>query len=384
MNSVPYLDFYRRHDVSPVAQDIRDMDAHFQRRDSLYRFLGIPPAFVEGRRVAEFGPGSGHNALFTASLKPSRYVLVDGNPRGVAETRALLRTHFGNGQAVDVPGIEVIESTFEAFDTEERFDLVLAEGFLPHVIDPQDLLRRLARFVRPGGILVITTVSPVSIVSENIRRLIRTGLVAPKAPPKEQIAAVLPVLGPHLDNLRGMSRSHEDWIIDNIVQPVADAGLLSIPQAIAALDDSFDAYGSSPALYTDLRWYKDARGADRGFNQRFIHCCNRRIAALLDWRFEPDEHDASVGQGIEADARALWDCMNGIEVAGEVASAAAAGPILESLADRVGPFLPRTSAALAEAAACLSGRITAAEMREFPSFWGRGQQYLSLIRRAGT
>mgnify|MGYP006176012067 CR=1 FL=1 len=49
-----------------------------RRRDSLYRVLGLPPSFVRGRSVIEFGPGSGHNALFTASLAPARYVLVDG------------------------------------------------------------------------------------------------------------------------------------------------------------------------------------------------------------------------------------------------------------------------------------------------------------------
>lgn len=376
MTEIPYLDFYRKHDVSPVAQDISSLATHFQRRDSLYRFLGIPPAFVANRSVIEFGPGSGHNALFTASLRPERYVLVDGNPRGVAETRQNLARHFGEDQR-----LAVVESTFEDFATDERFDLVLAEGFLPHVSDPPALLRRLARFVAPGGVLVITTVSPASILSENLRRLIRTGIVAPTAEPAMQIAALLPVLGPHLATLKGMSRSHEDWLIDNIVQPVRHAGLLPIPQAIAALADDFDAYGVSPAFATDLRWYKDVHGDDRGFNTRLSSCYERRVAALIDHRHDPAEHDERTGRAIEAECMALWTCMNAIEAEGRIAPGTEAVPILERLAGLLRPLLPETAEALDEAAACFAGRIPLSRMRLFPSLWGRGQQYLSLIRR---
>lgn len=376
MTDIPYLNFYGKHDVSPVVQDISNLATHFQRRDSLYRFLGIPPAFVANRRVIEFGPGSGHNALFTASLRPSHYVLVDGNPRGVTETRQNLARHFG-----DDPSLTVIESTFEEFMTDERFDLVLAEGFLPHVSDPLTLLRRLARFVAPGGVLVITTVSPASILSENLRRLIRTGIVAPNAEPAEQIAALLPVLGPHLATLKGMSRSHEDWLMDNIVQPVRHAKLLPIPQAIAALADEFDAYGLSPAIATDPRWYKDVHGDERGFNARVTACCERRVAALIDYRCDPADHDEATGRAIETECMALWTCMNAIEAEDCIAPAIPALPILERLSRLLRPLLPKTAEALDEASACFAGHIPLSEMRLFPSLWGRGQQYLSLIRR---
>src|SRR5919204_7018496 len=83
------LDFYRRHRISPVRQDIRDLGAHFGRRAALYRHLGILPAFLRGRTVVEIGPGSGFNSLYTASLDPARYVLVEPNPRGVDDIRQL-------------------------------------------------------------------------------------------------------------------------------------------------------------------------------------------------------------------------------------------------------------------------------------------------------
>lgn len=70
-NPRAFIDYYSENAISPVSQDISDIGKHFRRRDSLFRLLGLLPTFVRGRTVLEFGPGSGHNALYTASLKPS-------------------------------------------------------------------------------------------------------------------------------------------------------------------------------------------------------------------------------------------------------------------------------------------------------------------------
>lgn len=376
MTATPYIDFYRGLGISPVAQDISDLRRHFSRRDSLYRFLGIPPSLVEGRSVIEFGPGSGHNSLFTAALRPARYMLVDGNPVGVAETRANLRRH-----GLEASGTDVVESLFETFESDERFDLVLAEGFLPHTADPQALLRRLSRFAKPGGLLVITTVTPSSVLSETIRRLMRSLFIAPEAPADAQLAILRPLLGSHLATLKGMSRSVDDWLLDNMVQPVAHAALLSIPEAISALADRFDVYGSSPSFSTDLRWYKEVHGEERGFNENVTRCYHRRLATLIDYRFEPADHGEDQGRALEALSRDLWDFMNGCEAAGQLQQPDLVAERLEAIAVALQGLLPETAAAIGEAADLFRGRLAPQDMRQFPCFWGRGQQYLSFICR---
>ena len=84
-NNLSFVDFYTKHDISPVQQDISSLEKHFQRRESLYKILGIIPVFLKGKKIIEFGPGSGHNAIYTATLNPGQYVLVDGNKRGIQE-----------------------------------------------------------------------------------------------------------------------------------------------------------------------------------------------------------------------------------------------------------------------------------------------------------
>lgn len=375
MAETSFVDFYRSAGISPVSQDISDLGRHYRRRDSLYRTLGIPPAFVRGRSVLEFGPGSGHNALFTASLEPARYVLVDGNPKGVADTAGMLRRHH--------PGFHnwtVVESLFHDFQTEERFDLVLAEGCIPHQADPLSVLHGLARFVKPGGVFVITTVSAVSYLAEIIRRLARTARIHPLAPPDRQLAVLRPMLRPHLETLKGRSRPVDDWILDNVVQPLHRTALLPMPAAVAALHREFDAYGASPDILTDLRWYKDIADEDRGFNVLATNCYLRRTLNLLDYRATFADHDADFGTELESACQSVWDAMRDVEAQAEP-DIRGLLPALEGVAALIGPRAPDTAASLEEGLSWLRDGAPDQALPRFAGWWGRGQQYLSLIRR---
>ena len=39
-----HLEYYKARGLAPVAYRTDDLQAHFERRDSLYRSLGLPPA----------------------------------------------------------------------------------------------------------------------------------------------------------------------------------------------------------------------------------------------------------------------------------------------------------------------------------------------------
>ena len=54
-------------------------------------------------------------------------------------------------------GLEVEPATFETWQTNRTFDLVLMLQVLPHFVDPADALQKAARLVRPGGHLLIET-----------------------------------------------------------------------------------------------------------------------------------------------------------------------------------------------------------------------------------
>ncbi|SVE28106.1 uncharacterized protein METZ01_LOCUS480960, partial [marine metagenome] len=75
-----HLDYYLEKNISPVEQDISDFGRHLDRREALYRSLGIYSNAIKGKRVLEVGPGSGQNSLHLAHSMPEELVLVEPNP----------------------------------------------------------------------------------------------------------------------------------------------------------------------------------------------------------------------------------------------------------------------------------------------------------------
>ena len=86
------LEYYIKEGISPVHQDISDLSKHFQTRVSLYRLLGLIPSFFKGKDIIEVGPGSGHNSIYTATLRPRTYDLVEPNPVALKDIAKI----FGN------------------------------------------------------------------------------------------------------------------------------------------------------------------------------------------------------------------------------------------------------------------------------------------------
>lgn len=241
------LDFYRQHQISPVKQDVSDLPAHFARRAFLYRSLGLPPFAFEDKAVLEVGAGSGENALYTDSLGLQSYTVLEPNQTGFTALRARLPR-----------SVEVLNIPIEAYHN-THFDVVICEGLLGLCGgDPVDLLRKLTPKVMVGGVLVITCIDPISDHAEVLRRALAHKYITPSMSLQEKVDALKPVFAPHLATLKGMTRSVEDWILDNLLNPASIGPTFSIPEALSALDGQFELLGCSPRFLMDWRWYKDA------------------------------------------------------------------------------------------------------------------------------
>ena len=92
------LQYYINEGISPVHYDLTDIDKHFQIRASLYRLLGIIPSFFKGKDILEVAPGSGHNSIYTSTLLPRTYDLVEPNPMDVKILRIYSKTFQLNTQ----------------------------------------------------------------------------------------------------------------------------------------------------------------------------------------------------------------------------------------------------------------------------------------------
>jgi len=375
MKNIPYIDFYRKHIVSPVSQDISDIEKHFERRNSLYRHLGIIPLFLSGKNVIEFGPGCGYNSIYTNSLGPALYVLVDGNPTGVNNTKNILAQYATSSTS----NYKVVESMIEEYQDSMTYDFVFCECLIPRQNDPTQFLKNISKFVKPGGILVITCVCSISWFSEALRRIMSYLIIDEADLIEQNLKKLRPFLEPQLKYLTHMSRPIDDWIIDNILNPFNNS-LLSIADAIEALDEQFDIYGSSPHFCSDWRWYKELHGNYRKFNILAKETFYSNAHNLMDHRFLFPK------RSVERNKYLIDLCNQIVKTRTEIEQNRNLDKlfyILPKISEEIKTFSNEISDSINDYIQAIKyykeyNKIPS--LNGFMQFWGRGVQYLSFIK----
>ena len=379
-----HLDYYRRHGINPVRYEMGDLGRHLDRRESLYRTLGVTPLTVRGARVLEVAPGTGQNSLYLARLDPASLTLVEPNPAGVRDVSALYAT----------PGLspvrpELVESRLEEYEPGRTFDLVICENWLGHSAHERQLLRKLGRLVADRGLLVVTTVPPVGLLANVLRKALALRLADPSAPFAERTAVLTEAFGPHLRTLPAMTRAATDWVHDNVMNPAYLGVILPVPAVLEDLGGRFDVLGSSPRFAADWRWFKSLCGAGREFNAHFLAEYDGSLHNFFDHRRVLPPRDPDTNREFED---AAWDVARRV---GDLEHAASAGlPVgrrVNAVADAVRRVrdgmtdLPgEWSAALGEFLDVFGGAdqspARVAAMPRFGGLFGRETVYVSLER----
>jgi 2-polyprenyl-6-hydroxyphenyl methylase/3-demethylubiquinone-9 3-methyltransferase len=120
-------------------------------RQAAQQGLGLKDANpLKGLSILDIGCGGGLLAepLARAGAKVTG---LDATPASIAAAR---RHAKACGLAIDYR-----VSTIERFSSPQPFDMVIASEVLEHVADADAFLRQAARLVRPGGVMVVTTLN---------------------------------------------------------------------------------------------------------------------------------------------------------------------------------------------------------------------------------
>jgi len=375
----PYLDFYGKHGISPVAKEI-DSENHFVQRRALYHHLGILPECVRESKVLEFGPGNGVNAVYTISLDPVRYVLVDANSTGIENCKKNLN-HFCQGK-----DWQVIDSLIEEYETDEQFDLVICEGLLPNQVDPSQMARHCASFVNGGGLFVLTCHDMISTVSETLRCLLGALLIKEIRDFDEQVNLLSGFFESHLSHLKGMTRTNEEWVIDNILNNEfwKDAPLFSIAEAVEALEGDFIAHATSPRFLQDWSWYKSVGDIESHFNTVLKESYWENAHNFIDWRIV--SHPRS-----ESDNLALYGVCKSIR--GKVREAAVDDATIGTVIKDCQKLLLILPEGYSDTKVAVDSYIDGMKsylknskikpeiFQDFGAWWGRGMQYVSFVKQ---
>lgn len=380
MSSYSIVDFYKENKITPIRQNIEDLEKHFQRRESLYRHCGILPLFVKGKRVVEIGPGAGHNSLYTASLEPDEYVLIEGNPTGVETVRTLFSNFPEWEKRISIQNMMV-----EDFPEDRKFDLVLCEGVLSGVPDTETTLRAVAKLVTPNGVLLMTCIDEISYFPDSVRRLFAQLIINPHDSLDEQVKQLMPVFSPQLSTLKAMSRRHDDWIIDNLINPASIFRLISIPGAIDVLKNEFDFYASSQHFVTDWRWYKEIVGKDRQFNKLAVEQYHQNAHNFLDYRRVMSPISPSLNHQLFKLCRSFRDELRAFEKKRTPAALQKVKTVFRRIIQHVKKISPELSAAFQEAYDIIHrsplDTKAFAKSKKFGPLFARGQQYVTFTRK---
>ena len=133
----------------------------------------MAPNLINGKDVLEVAPGSGHNSIFTSSLLPKSYDLVEPNPKGCKDILTIFKS-----LNIKHTKPNLYQLTLEKFNKNKLYDVVITEGWPGGFLSfDRKMLRKLSSFVKPGGLLLISFFPTIGAMSTYLRRLIAHRLV---------------------------------------------------------------------------------------------------------------------------------------------------------------------------------------------------------------
>jgi hypothetical protein len=272
------VEYYRQNRFNPVLIKVENASVwreHIARRRNLYEnHLRLPLSLLAGRSVIEFGPNSGENALVLA-VHGAELTLVEANEQVLPRLRELF-AKFDAGARIRA----LHNQSLEAFQTAERFDLAIAEGFLYTLPERDKMLKKIAGLLCPRGFGILSYNDRCGGLLESLRRLMLFRLYELEGcgdvHSEASLAIARRLLGEDFARLKA-SRTFETWWKDTLVNPYyAPRWLWSFPELAQLLEEcQCLPYATSPvwAAVDHFRWYKDPLSLEQ-----------RKVRWLESWR----------------------------------------------------------------------------------------------------
>ncbi len=366
-----YLEFYEKYKISPVVQNIDDFTEHIKRRTNLYRQLSVTPLTFQDKDIIEIGPGGGYNSLVTYTYMPKTYTFIEPNSTGYQELKE-------NFKAIDKGNIFYNNCMLEDFNTTKKYDIIMCEGLIPGLNNKEEFIKKLVKLLKPNGIFIITTADQVTMFFEIIRRYMSNILIKDIDSIEEQVKILVNAFSSHLDTLKGMTRNHEDWCLDNLINDATYEHTFSINDAIKLVKNDFHTLGTSPNLFNNYIWYKELPTDIVEYNTIFQKQFFTRWHNLIDYRFLVDDRDSQKNIKL---ARYCLELINLVKVSKDKKSII---DCLKNIKENLdGDANNQTILSIQEVLDIFTDELTVEKiknMKYFISAFGRGQSYVSFVK----
>lgn len=374
MNKI--IDFYREHSISPVHQDISNFEYHCARREKLYRQLGMPTLVFNEAEVLEVGAGGGYNAVVLTQWN-CHLSIVEPNETAQREIIELFKKR-------NIKDYVLYKETVEQHDG-KKYDIVIAEGFLPTIENWPEVLNKLKDLVKENGILVVTCQDEMGMFVERMKRLIGHIAVKNLVSYRDRVVKLSEIFKPQLKLLHGVSRPIEDWVQDQLLcEDFNFDNILDLKRAIQIVGEDWDILGcSSPNFFVDYSWYKDV-----SYDYKKSYCeqyDKKSYNLIMAGREEIDVLGIDVPM-----IRKSIDEIRRLEIIYENMKQKTDGVIhkiiheLRNLLQMLKECDKEMAGFIKETIEILSSEIEKINIIDYPMFckcFGRSQQYISFVRK---
>lgn len=257
-----FVDHYKANKISPDGQTL-DREKYCKIRTKLYQQLGVLSSSFKNKDILEIGAGNGNNPLVTLSYSPKSYTILEPNDTA----QEMMKTLFKENN-VDMNKIDIQSLFIEQYNEDKQFDIVIAEGFIPSLDTKYEILEKIDKVLKPGGILITTTADEISLFFDISRRLMANLLVKDKNIDfEEKIDIFVQAFGSHLNTLKGMGRPKADWAADILMGDAMYQTSLDPSDIIEFYKDKFFYYNYSPSIIVDDTWFREVSLDIQDFNK---------------------------------------------------------------------------------------------------------------------
>lgn len=302
-----FIDFYNKYKLIPVEQNIKSSREHFSKRDFLYSSIGLSYLAINNSSILEYGPGTGQNALNWEYYKPRKLTLIDGADAAIKSLQKL----FTDKQNIFDEGVKIIKSDFLSYEPTEKFDIIWAEGCVPHQSDPNKIVNSMLKNLTRDGMFICSTISGIAHLSETIRRLTASIKVKKQHPDYEDLNMLIEMFKPDLTSLGGSTRFVKDWVIDVIIQPLHKTRLCSLIDVAEIGFPEYLPHHTYPKLNDKVCWYKaynPEKYLDDWKEQYYINCMH-----LISSRAPSMQNELSDGINAEMLGDLSWSIAAGVQ-----------------------------------------------------------------------
>jgi len=377
-----YLEHYISNKITPVKQDISDLEEHFHRRIALYKTLGVPPLLFQDKIVLEVGPGGGYNPLVTQSLKLKQYDLVEPNNYAIDNINSIFQKY-----SIDASNINIYNLMLENFSTTIKYDIIICEGMVHGLHNKNEILKKFDYLLKPNGILIITCIDEIAYLFEILRYFIASKLVTNKNTFDEKLDTFEEAFTSHLNTLKGMSRFKRDWCADNLMGTMHFNYNFSFKESIEFFKNKYTFYNSSPNMFTEYRWYKEVPNELSLYNEYFLEQFSKKRHNLLHYEVIEKDRKAELNNDLVALCKEIFEYIED-SVINKKDRDKDISSVLSKICDNISGFSIQNSIAykaIREINELIMNQqytvdVVANQYENFQRSFGRGAFYISMIK----